>query len=219
MRHRVVVEQRRQRGGDAVAARQVGHHLDARHSEAGVEELVHDLEHPALLAEHRAQRLQLGVGRPTARHRVHGRVDVDEACREPHGPGVETFAQHVAHACHLVGGCRPAGVVAEHEQAKHRVTDERRNVGGDVLADRLDHPAKTLAPTPVHPGVEGCLGHLLDEAEHRAEVLALRRSNRGEAERAVTGDHARHAVLDGGEQVGVEAHLRVVVRVGVDEAR
>jgi len=55
------VEQRRQGGRDAVAPGQIAEHLDARHRETGVEELMDDLEHPALLGEHGTQRLQLLV--------------------------------------------------------------------------------------------------------------------------------------------------------------
>jgi hypothetical protein len=56
----VGVEQRRQRGGDAMAQRQLGQLLDAGDGELGVVELVDDLQHGIALAEHGRQRVELG---------------------------------------------------------------------------------------------------------------------------------------------------------------
>ena len=194
--------------------------LDAGDGELGVVELVHDLEHRIALAEHRRQRVELGRRCPSAGHRAVGLVDVDEAGAQAHGAGVEAHPQQVGHGTDLVGGGRPhLGLGAHHVHAQHRVADQRRHVQRDVLGQRVEPAAEPFTPAPVDPGVERSCGHLLDQAEHAAEGIALIDPQRRQRQRAVTGHHSGDAVLDGGECVRVEAQLGVVVSVWVDEPR
>ena len=58
-RRRGRVEERRERGRDAVRERQLGELVDARERDVGVVELRHHLEHAAELAEHRRERVEL----------------------------------------------------------------------------------------------------------------------------------------------------------------
>ena len=154
--------------------RQVGELLDAGDRQLGVVELVNDLQDRVALTEHRRQRVELGRRRPAARHRPVVLVDVDEAGAQADRAGVETHAQQVAHRGDLVRGCGPLlGVRAHHVHAQHRVTDERCDVQCDVLGQRVEPTAEALTPPPVDPGIERGLGHLLDQAEHAAERVAL----------------------------------------------
>ena len=185
----------------------------------GVEELVDDLEHATALTEHRAQRFELGVLGPAARHGVEVLLDVDVARRHADRARVEALAQQVAHRRDLFRGRGPAHVLAEHREAQHGVTDERGEVEREVALQRVDHPAERLTPAPVDALGERRLGHLLDEPEHAREPLAQRRGHGSEAQRAVASDDRCDAVLDRRIRVRVEAELRVVVRVRIDEAR
>ena len=52
----------------------------------------------------------------------------------------------------------------------------------------------------------------------RPEQVAIGRPCRRDAEAAVARDHCRHAVIAGRRERGIPEHLRVVMRVDVDEA-
>ena len=137
------MEQRRQRGGNVESPRQVAQHLHSRHGQVGVEELVDDLQHAAALAQHSAQRLELGVLGEAAGNGQHVVLDIDVAGRQADSAGLEARPQQVAHRGDLVGGGGAAGVVAHHVQPDDRVPDQWCHVQGDVVGN-----ASSIASKP-----------------------------------------------------------------------
>jgi hypothetical protein len=219
VRERLVVEQRRERRGDAVLQRERGELVDARDRELGVEELVHDLQDLAVLREHAAERVELGGVAPAARHWAQALVHVDERGAEADATALERLVEHAAHRGDLVGGGDALiRGIAHHEHADHAVADERRDVDAEPLfGEGLRPRREALAPGPVDADAEVFRRHLLDLAEHADERVALAGAQRRERERAVARHDRRDAVLDGRLRVRIPAELRVEVRVRVDE--
>ena len=73
-------------------------------------------------------------------------------------------------------------------------------------------------PVPRHALGERGERHALDPGQHAHEVVAVLGPERRDREAAVAADHGRHAVQRRRRQRRVPEHLRVVVRVDVDEA-
>jgi hypothetical protein len=144
----VGVEQRRQRGGDAVAQRQVGELLDAGDREVGVEELVDDLQHGVALAEHGRQRVELlGPAQRlgTGRYVSSMSTKLVLTGRRPRRRGRRAAGRT---SPDLVGGGGAAPARrAHHEHAQHRVADERRDVQRDVAGERVEPAAEASRPS------------------------------------------------------------------------
>ena len=216
--HGGAVEQRRQRRGDAVGAGELAQHLDARHRQARVEELVHDLQHAAALAEHGAQRLQLGVAGPARRHRAQVLLDVDVARR--HARRRRRRGRPAAGRTSRRSPPRwPAG--GRRRRARRGAARSGRQAGATFRA----MSAATASTMPSNDSPQRQSTPCSNAAAGISSISRNMREKRSRwagrtgamLERAVAGDDRRDAVLDGRVGVRVEQHLGVVVGVGVDE--
>jgi len=130
---------------------QLGQLVDPGDGDVGVVELRHDLQHPAELAQHGAQGVQLGKLGEAAGHGPCVLVHVDKAGRQADGPGLQALAQHALHGGDLVGPRRAlVGLRAHHPDPDDAVPHQ----GGDIDGQPLFQGAPIAFP--VLPGpVEG----------------------------------------------------------------
>ena len=140
--------------------------------------------------------------------------------READRARIERLADEPAHLRHLVGGRRAfGGVVAQHVRAQRRMPDHHRDVQPGLLPlDRVEVLGKRLEG-PRNAGGQRVDRHSLDVLEGAGDRLAVLRLRRRDAETAVAHHHGGDAVPAGRSQIRVPQHLRVVVRMTVDEAR
>ena len=90
-------------------------------------------------------------------------------------------------------------------------------VGRERAVDAVEVLAEA-PPVPRHAFGERGERHALDPRQHAHQVVAVLGSERRDREAAVAADHRRDAVQRRRRQRRVPEHLRVVVRVDVDEA-
>ena len=98
------------------------------------------------------------------------------------------------------------------------MTDQRREVDRQLPLEGVEPLVEGLPP-PLDALLEGRHRQVLDLAEHAAQPVALLGLERRQRQRAVAGDDAGDAVLEGGLGEPVPAQLGVVVGVDVDEPR
>ena len=139
---------------------------------------------------------------------------------KPAAPGVHRLAEDVLHARALfLGGGALVRVVTHHEQTQRGVPD----VGGEVDADAVVGDRREVLgegrEVPRDAGGERGDVHVLDVLERAGDQLVVLGARRGDREPAVARDHGGDAVEARRRERGIPEHLRVVVRVDVDEAR
>ncbi len=107
--------------------------------------------------------------------------------------------------------------LAHDDAPDRRVADEEARVRCERAVDAVEVLAERR-PVPRHALRQRASGHAFDAGEHVQQVVAVLGGERRDREAAVPADHGRHAVQGRRAQRRVEEHLRVVVRVHVDEA-
>jgi hypothetical protein len=73
-------------------------------------------------------------------------------------------------------------------------------------------------PVPRHPLLQRFERHAFDARQHAHEVVGRLTEQRRDGESAVAGHHGGHAVQRRRRARGIPEHLRIVMRVDVDEA-
>ena len=169
------------------------------------------------------KRADLGERCGPARHRPARPADVRRRLRrrEAERAGRERIGDDPPHRRDLVVGRLAFGRLLAHDVQPHgRVADERAEVdGGPAALDRVEELRKRLErPLLAEPGAERVERHALDVLERPQNRIAMRGPRRRDAEAAVADDDRRHAVPRRDRQHAIPEHLRVVVRVDVDEA-
>ena len=138
---------------------------------------------------------------------------------EPVRAGAQRVAQLGAHRLEVVGGgLLGEGPLPHHVRAKRRMPNVCRIVqrlrqpidGVEILGERRPAPVDTGR----HRGTRDVLGPL----EVADDQMPLLERGRGEREAAVAHDDGGHPVPARGRAERIPEHLRVHVRVAVDEA-
>ena len=186
---------------------------------------VGDLDDPvaAVLGERLDERLDLALVGEAARHRaalrplMRGRL----RCRDADRAGLQRVGDEPTDLRELVvgRGTRERGIGAHDIEADHRVRHERRDV--DALgqrAQRVEVLGEGLE-APVDTRLQRRHLHAFDELERLHDELAIFGTRRRDAEAAVALHDGGDAVPRRRRQVAVPEHLRIEVRVDVDEAR
>ena len=170
--------------------------------------VVHDVgdhRRPVAVALHlgAAARLET-LRRPAACARVHRLV------QQPAHLGVLGLGRHHA-------GLGPLDAEHPHQQRSER--HERTQI--DRLRQTIESVEKFREghPVPRQPRLHRVVRNRLDARHRTHRALAIGRTNGRKAEAAVADDHRGHPVPAGQGAVRIPEHLRVVVRVEIDEAR
>jgi hypothetical protein len=139
----------------------------------------------------------------------------------PQRAGVQRLAHDAAHRGHfLFGGGPLGGAFAHHVQAQRRVADQGRDVDrAAALLDEIEVLGKGLEAPVAQAFLQRRGAHAFHLLQRLDQQLAVVLAHRRDAEAAVAHHHRRHAVPRRDRQQPVPQHLRVVVRVHVDEAR
>ncbi len=209
----------RQRVGDgrAGAASEVGHPHALGFRADGVG---HHLEHPVADCSQRVTDGEQLVGGS----RRAGNVAVPRAVQhgarraEAGGAGPHRPLDHDGHLRDLVVCGVVVGALAHHVSAYCAM----RNLRGDVhdRALRVQRVEVLLEglPAPVDALVQRSARDVLDALHQLDQEVLLARAHRREADSAVAHDDRGDAVPARGRELGIPAHLAVVVRVDVDPA-
>ena len=151
-----------------------------------------------------------------------GRAVIERARgREAERAGAQAFGGELGHALAiLLGGRLAVGAALAHHIDPQRGV---RHLGGDVgvvaaRGDRIEEVGEAV-PVPRQAFVQHDLGDVLHALHQVDQHVVLVVVAGREADAAIAEQHGRGAVPGRGRQPVAPGHLRVVVRVHVDEAR
>ena len=140
--------------------------------------------------------------------------------RSPSPPAAQALVEQLLHRREVVGGRRALRRALAHDDAAdRRVTDEEAGVGRERAVDPVEVLAEATSSPTARPPRARTTDMPSTRASIRMQVVAVLGAERRDREAAVAADHGRHAVQRRRGQRRVPEHLRVVVRVDVDEAR
>ena len=140
--------------------------------------------------------------------------------RETDRPRVQRLADEPAHFRDFVSGRRAlGGFVAQHVRAQRRVADHDGDIQPGLLPLHRVEVLRERLEVPWNAGGQGVDRHSFDVLEGAGDRFAMLWLGRRDAEAAIAHDHGRDPVPAGRSQIRIPQHLRVVVRVTVDESR
>ena len=153
--------------------RQLGELIHAGDGEVRVVELGDHLQHAPEFAKHRSKRVELFLVCPTTGYRQRLRVDVDEAGAQADRACFETRSQHPLHRRDFVRGRRALlRRIAHHPQPDHAVSNQRCNVDGKILRERIAITREAL-PGPFECLRERGIRQFFNLLKHTDETVAM----------------------------------------------
>ena len=176
---------------------------------------------PGVLAHDAAQREDLVLARVARRHHVARGVVVGARPprREAHAARGEARVEQRA-ASRRCRRPSPSPFVARSPITTRRIVEwpTMKPALSASVPSILSRYSPKLAPVPRHAFLQRADRHALDARQHVQQVVGVLGLERRDREAAVAADHGRDAVQRRRRERGVPEHLRVVVRVDVDEA-
>ena len=171
-------------------------------------------------ARGRAQRQQLVVRRHTRRHRSIVAIEMRRGMgrRQPRGTAPHRLAHDLGHLRDFaIGGGALGGGVA-HDPSPHiGMPHVAREVDAELALAR-PHVFGERFEVPADRAHRGRM-HLLDFREQTRHEVAIARRGGRDGKTAIAGEDRGHTVKRRHRRQRFEGHLRVVVRVHVDDAR